>query len=106
MIELARTLIALGVPLEARDNLGWTALMGCDSPELAQLLLSHGANPNARAKDGTTPVLATDDDRVAVILLRAGADPLARNDQGSVRSNALKSAWPATIAWLDQHGVH
>jgi hypothetical protein len=106
MMELARTLIALGVPLEARDNLGWTALMGCDSPELAQLLLSHGANPNARAKDGTTPVLATDDDRVAVILLRAGADPLARNDQGSVRSNAIKSAWPATIAWLDQHNVH
>ena len=32
MLEMARTLIALGVPLEARDSLGWTALMGCDSP--------------------------------------------------------------------------
>jgi hypothetical protein len=105
MLEVARTLIELEVPLEARDNLGWTALMGCDSPELAQLLLSHGANPNARAKDGTTPVLATDDDRVALILLRAGADPRARNDEGSARSNAIKYPWPATLAWLDQHGV-
>jgi hypothetical protein len=105
MMEMARTLIELGVPLEARDNLGWTALMGCDSPELAQLLLSHGGNANARTKDGTTPLLATDDDRVAVILLRAGADPRARNDQGSVRKQAIKYAWPATIVWLDQHGV-
>jgi hypothetical protein len=105
IMEMARTLIELGVPLEARDNLGWTALMGCDSPELAQLLLSHGANANARTKDGTTPVLATDDDRVAVILLRAGADPRARNDEGSVRKQAIKYVWPATMAWLDQHGV-
>lgn len=105
MIEMARTLVELGVPLEARDNLGWTALTGCDSPELAQLLLSHGANANARSNDGTTPVLATDDDRVALILLRAGADPRARNDEGSTRTQATKYVWPATIAWLDQHGV-
>ena len=105
MLEMARTLIALGVPLEARDDLGWTALMGCDSPELAQLLLAHGANPKARASDGTTPVLATDDDRVALILLRAGADPRARNDRGTVRSNAIKGHWPATLAWLDEHGI-
>jgi len=105
MMEMARTLIALGVPLEARDSLGWTALMGCDSPELAQLLLAHGANPKARDKDGTTPVLATDDDRVALILLRAGADPQARDAEDSVRSNAVKRHWPATLAWLDEHNI-
>lgn len=105
MMEMARTLIALDVPLEARDSLGWTALMGCDSPELAQLLLVHGADPKVRTKDGTTSVLATDDDRVALILLRAGADPRARNDEGSVRSNAIKRYWPATLAWLDEHGI-
>lgn len=65
IMEMARTLIAFGVPLEQRDDLGWTTLMGCDSLKLAQLLLAHGADPKARAKDGTTPVLATDDDRVA-----------------------------------------
>ena len=105
-MELARALIALGVPLEARDSLGWTALMGCESPELVQLLLANGANPKVRAKDGTTAVLATDDDRVALILLRAGADPRARDEQGTVRSTAIKRHWPATLAWLDAHGVH
>jgi len=105
MLEMARTLIALGVPLEARDSLGWTALMGCDSPELAELLLAHGADPKARAKDGTTPVLATDDDRVALVLLRAGADPRGHNDQGTVRSSAVKGPWPATLAWLDEHSI-
>lgn len=104
-LEMASELIKLGVPLEARDNLGWTALMGCESPELAQLLLDHGADPKARAKDGTTPVLATDDDRVALILLRAGADPLARNGNGSVREQAIKGHMPATLAWLDAHGI-
>lgn len=79
--------------------------MGCESPELAQLLLDHGADPKARAKDGTTPVLATDDDRVALILLRAGADPLARNDNGTVREQAVKGHMPATLAWLDAHGI-
>jgi len=104
-LEMASELIQLGVPLEARDNLGWTALMGCESPELAQLLLNHGADPKARAKDGTTTVLATDDDRVALILLRAGADPLARNDNGTVRDQAVKGHMPATLAWLDAHGI-
>lgn len=105
MLEMARTLIEFGVPLEARDGLGWTALMGCDSPELARFLLAKGADPNARTNDGTTPVLATDDDRVALILLRAGADPRAHNDRGTVRANAIKGHWPATLAWLDEHGV-
>ena len=105
LVEMARTLIALGVPLEARDSIGWTALMGCDSPDLARVLLEHGADPKAHDEEGTTTVLATDDDRVAIILLRAGADPRAHNKEGSVRSNAVKGHWPATLAWLNQHGI-
>uniref|UniRef100_UPI0035CC196A DUF6438 domain-containing protein n=1 Tax=uncultured Sphingomonas sp. TaxID=158754 RepID=UPI0035CC196A len=104
-LEMGQTLIELGVPLEARDSLGWTALMGCDSPQLAKLLLKHGANPNAHDKDGTTPLLSTDDDRVAVTLLRAGADPRAKDENGTVRAQAAKGHMPATLAWLDAHEV-
>lgn len=104
-LAMAETLIELGVPLEARDELGWTALMGCESPALAWLLLARGADPNARDKNGTTPVLSTDDDRVALILLRAGADPRAKDENGSVRDQAKKGTMPATLAWLDQHGI-
>lgn len=102
---MGQTLIELGVPLEARDSLGWTALMGCNSPQLAQLLLEHGANPNAHDKNGTTPLLSTDDDRIAVILLRAGADPRAKDENGTIRAQAAKGHMPATLAWLDAHGV-
>lgn len=104
-MEMARTLIDLGVPLEARDDVGWTALMGCDSPALARLLIERGADVNARTKEGKTPVLITDDDRVALILLRAGADPRVRDKDGSLREQAVKQHMPATLAWLDAHGV-
>jgi hypothetical protein len=105
MLELAETAIGLGVPLEGRDDSDRTALMGCDSPVLARLLLSRGADANARDAEGNTPLLTTDDDRVALILLRAGADPTARTAETSLRAQASKRHMPATLAWLEAHGV-
>ncbi|HEX5183213.1 MAG TPA: DUF6438 domain-containing protein [Allosphingosinicella sp.] len=105
VLDMARTLIALGVPVDARDDLGWTALMGCGSPELARLLLAHGADPNALGTDGETAVLATDDDRVALVLLRAGANPRAKDKDGTLREHAIADHMPATLAWLDAHGI-
>lgn len=103
---MARTLVGLRVPLEDRDELGWTPLMGCDDPEVAQVLLKAGANPNAKDKDGTTVLLSVDDDRVAILLLRAGADPKAKDEDGTVRDQARSHHWPGTLAWLDVHGIH
>lgn len=106
MLEAAQALIALGVPLEARDDLGWTVIMGVNDPALANLLLKAGADPNARdEKDGTTPVLSVDDDRVILTLLQAGADPNVKDYQGTLRQQAVKRNWPATLRWLDAHGV-
>jgi ankyrin repeat protein len=102
---MATALLDLGVPSEARDDLGWTALMGVDSPALARALLAGKANPNARDKDESTPLLSTDDDRVALILLRAGADPRVRNENGTLRAQAVKQHMPATLAWLDEHKI-
>jgi hypothetical protein len=103
--EAAQALIALGVPIEGRDGLGWTPLMGAEYPEVAQSLIAHGANVNAHDHDGAPPLLTTSDDRVALTLLRAGADPHARNKDGSVRYQATKWHMPATLAWLDAHGI-
>jgi ankyrin repeat protein len=104
-IEMVRTLVALGVPVDGRSSSGKTPLMACSDPEFAKILLKAGANPNARDNDGTTPLLAVDDDRVAIILLRAGADPKARHADETVRQHATKAHWPATLAWLDAHGI-
>ena len=103
--EVARILVASGVPLEARDELGWTPLMGCDDPEVVAILLKAGANPNARDEEGTTPILSVDDDRVALLLLQAGADPRVKDRNGTVRDQAARYHWPATLAWLDAHGI-
>lgn len=105
-LEMARALVALGVPLEARDSLGWTPLMACDDPELVPVLLKAGANPNAHSPKGTTPLLSIDDDRVAILLLRAGADPRAKDHNGTVLEQARKYHWPATLEWLAAHGIH
>lgn len=102
---MATALLNFGVSSEARDDLGWTALMGVDSPALAHALLAGKANPNARDKDGTTPLLSTDDDRVALILLRAGANPHAKDENGTLRAQAVKQHMPATLAWLDEHKI-
>ncbi len=101
----ALTLLDLGVPTEALDENGWTALMGVDSPALAKLLLDHHADPNAHDKDGATPLLTTVDDRVALLLLRAGADPRARDAEGTIREQAIKRHMPATLSWLDAHEI-
>lgn len=104
-VEMASTLVALGVPLEARDDNGWTPIMGCDDPFVTQVLLQAGANANAKDEDGTTVVLSVDDDRAALSLLRSGADPHVKDSNGTLRQQALKSHWPATLAWLDANAV-
>lgn len=104
-VEMAAALVALGVPLEARDSIGWTPLMGSNDPAVAQTLLKAGANPNASDDDGTTVVLSMDDDRAVLTLLRAGADPKAKDGDGTLRQQARKRHWPGTLAWLDEHQV-
>lgn len=103
-LEMVRTLIDLGVPVDGGGS-GSTPLMVASSPDLARLLLARGANPNAKSEDGTTPLLSVNDDRVALILLRAGADPRSKNARGSVRDHAVERHMPATLAWLDAHGI-
>lgn len=100
-VKMARVLIDLGIPLETRNSIGWTALMGCNSPELAKLLIQRGANINVKDENGTAALLSTDDDRVGVTLLRAGANPDVRDKEGSLRQMALRRHMPATLAWLD-----
>jgi len=103
--EMASVLMELGVPLQARDDSGWTPLMGTNDPELARVLLEAGADPNVSDDEGTTPLLSVSDDRVAILLLRAGADPRAGDEPSTVRKHAREWHMPATLAWLDAHGI-
>jgi ankyrin repeat protein len=86
--------IQSGVPVDARDRQGRTALhVAAEEVHLftAMLLIAKGANPNARDRQGRTPLhLAADGERrtegerfqIVKLLLAKGADPRAADDAG------------------------
>jgi ankyrin repeat protein len=83
-VEVVRTLIAAGAPLDHVNNLGWTALIesivlgdgGARHTETLKALIGAGANVNLPDRDGQTPLaLARRRGYAAMIrvLERAGA---------------------------------
>jgi len=63
-VEVVRTLIRAGAPLDHVNNLGWTALIesivlgdgGARHTEALQALIEAGANVNLADRDGQTPL--------------------------------------------------
>src|SRR5688572_14094446 len=86
LIERVRKLLADGTPIDARDDMGrsalhWAALLG--HTDVVRALIDHGAAPDAPDKHNRTPLLlASDHEEVVRILLAAGADPNA--DAGGI----------------------
>ena len=88
--QIIRMLIAAGVPIDARDENGDTALhkaAGGDwsNPTAVRLLLEFGAQPELINDAGDTPLhLAACQGSLSSVtaLLAAGADPLHRDRQG------------------------
>lgn len=81
---VVRLLIARGAPIEARDEIGWTALQTAydDDPRLVRLLLAHGARVDAAAKGDQPLLYLTDDEEIALIALQAGADRTLKDSEG------------------------
>lgn len=88
--KLAGELLKRGVPVDAANGRGGTALMEATAPRckdgtMVQLLLDAGANPNAKTKNDFTALQAaamTGDAIGAEKLLKAGADPKSKDDRG------------------------
>ncbi len=91
--EVAEFLIAQGVPVDARNKGGFTALMaicyndsGSRKEEMiaptARVLLKHGANPNAHTEyprvPGLTPLMLARNGATVDTLVEGGADVHAR----------------------------
>jgi len=79
-----RDAIQAGADINARADLGWTALM-VTTPEKMRMLLKAGANPNAQDNVGRTPLMwaAMSKSREGIELLLAyGAKPDLRNAKG------------------------
>lgn len=104
-LAAARVLIELGTPVNDRNEYGKTPLMDSSEPEIAKLLIQSGADINARTDDGESVLLYASGDQVLYVLLRAGADAKVHTKTASVRDIAKRWHYPATLAWLDAHGI-
>ena len=89
-MEVARTLLDLGAPIDFADGNGITMLGRAalnNDFEMARMLIERGANVNVVDKQGMTPLLWASnidfgDSTMVELLLRSGAKPDARNKDG------------------------
>ena len=89
-MEVARTLLDLGAPIDFADGNGITMLGRAalnNDLEMARMLIERGANVNVVDKQGMTPLLWASnidfgDATMVELLLRSGAKPDARNKDG------------------------
>ena len=89
-VEVATTLLDLGVPIEFADGNGITMLGRTvlnNEVEMARMLIARGANVNVVDKLGMTPLLWAanvdfGDTAMIELLLKSGAKPDARNKDG------------------------
>jgi hypothetical protein len=99
-------LLKSGADLEARSDIGWTALQTAydDPPDIARLLIQAGARVNARQKgeNGSVPILyMTDDEQIALLAIGAGADLGLRDEHGrDLRQIARLKGWSRVAALL------
>jgi uncharacterized protein len=87
-MEVAKTLLSGGAPVNAANTKGETALMyasrNCHDGKMVKMLLEAGANPNGKGEKNFTALMwASGNPLNAEELLRAGADPTAKNQYGN-----------------------
>lgn len=118
---IVRDLLAAGADPEARDFVGFTALLqasGRRQSRVVRVLLEHGAEVNARSGawlNGAPALLRTPlmvattsgDLRTVLLLLRAGADPDAADEIGmtALHRAAYSAAPPLVVEALLNHGA-
>ncbi len=108
-----RVLIEAGVPIDARDGDGTTALLaaiGNARDDLLTILLQDGADPNLADINGRPPLLAAiaaDRAQAVDTLLRAGADSEKPGSDGvSPLTAAITEGSPEVVSALLQAGVN
>ena len=82
-IELAKTLLAKGADINAKEKYGWTPLFialrehnmnfGRDNTEITEFLILNGADINCQDEYGATPLDLAKSDKMKQLLLKYGA---------------------------------
>jgi ankyrin repeat protein len=104
-VDVAATLIDLGVPIDFADGNGITMLGRSvlnNEVEMARVLIARGANVNVVDKLGMTPLLWAanidfGDTAMIELLLKSGAKPDARNKDGLTPLELARKSGHATL---------
>jgi ankyrin repeat protein len=110
-VDAVQLLLDAGADVNAKNALGYTALMwSVTEPAKAGLLIAHGADVNAKSRTGRTALIIAamqnGSDTVVQTLLAKGADPLAAdNDQQSFLLAASKGSNPRQVRLAVQKGA-
>ncbi len=74
--------------------------------EIAKSLIGLGVDVNAKDKDGSCALLEVTNEDSALLLLNSGADPTVQNGFGdNIFSQADFYDWPKVQAWLKAHKI-
>lgn len=113
LIDMVETLLAFGVDVNSKDDLGQTLLHRAThrkSEAMIMLLLKHGADVDAKGDDYRTPWsanLRNRNEKILQILLDAGANPSTYGQQGVTELYAAaKDGDSATVNYMLKSGTN
>ncbi|KPF87013.1 hypothetical protein IP70_04930 [alpha proteobacterium AAP38] len=109
LLECTQELLRRGVKLDRPEMDGYRYVdhAALSSLKVARYLLSNGPQPRLPPDDNGYHNLDIGHDATILTLLEAGIDPRGRDGTASaLRKAATKKPLPATLEWLDAHGIH
>ncbi len=111
-VRRMKTLIAQGAPLDAQDEVGWTALhYAANQGNIGgvRALLEAGATVDIREGDGMTPLMraaSNGHNDIIALLVKHGADPRATAEDGrNAMMLASSEGFLKTVRYLARLGV-
>lgn len=106
-VAVVKMLIQSGVNIEAKDDIGWTALQHANDaePEIVSILLAAGADVDAGSEDSfdgqdysSSLLFLTENEDIAILAIKAGANTSLKTIRGkSFEQHAKEESWSRVL---------
>ncbi len=111
-IAVVKMLIQSGVNMEAKDDIGWTALQHAydAEPEIVSILLAAGADVDAGSEDSSggqahssSLLFLTENEDIAILAIKAGANTSLKTIRGkSFEQHAKEESWSRVLELIEK----